>query len=100
MIFFSSFDVSVWSVIPYLAPKAVNSVLLLKQVLTDSGIESPNFSIRSLRESKSLIEPLAAFSRTVPMKATVVLAVASSKHGTTVVVSGSLFSSKSPFKSC
>lgn len=48
-----------------------------------------NFSIKSLSPIKSLIEPLAALSNTVPMNTTVFLAVASSKHGTTVLGSAS-----------
>jgi hypothetical protein len=48
-----------------------------------------NFSIKSLSPIKSLIEPLAALSKTVPTNATVLLAVASSKHGTTVLGSAS-----------
>ena len=49
---------------------------------------------------KSEIDPLAAFSKTSPIKTTVLWAVASSKHGTIVVGSLSLFCSKRPFKAC
>lgn len=75
--------------IPYLTPKAVNSAFPSRHVLTGSGILSMNFSIKSLSPIKSLIDPLAALSKTVPTKATVLLAVASSKHGTTVLGSAS-----------
>lgn len=87
-------------VIPYLTPKAVNSALPSRHFLTGSGILSENCLTKSLRLIKSLIEPLAALSKRVPIKATVFLAVASSKHGTTVLVSGNLFCSKSPLNTC
>lgn len=67
----------------------MNSALPSRHVLTGSGILSMNFSIKSLSPIKSLIEPLAALSNTVPMNTTVFLAVASSKHGTTVLGSAS-----------
>jgi len=48
----------------------------------------------------SVGDPFAAFSRTVPIKSTIFLAVASSMQGTIVVGSGSLFCSKSPLRPC
>ncbi len=56
--------------------------------------------IKSIKLIRSLIDPLAAFSRTTPMKSTIFFAVASSMHGTIVVGSGSLFYSNKPFKVC
>jgi hypothetical protein len=92
--------VSVVSSIPYLSPRALNSAFPSKQSLTDWGISSPNFFIKSIKLIRSLTDPLAAFSRTTPMKSTIFFAVASSMHGTIVVGSGSLFCSNKPFKAC
>ena len=100
MTFFSRAAVSVLLSMPYLSPRASNSLLPSRQSLTDCGIVSPNFLIKSTRLIKSVTDPLAAFSRTVPMKPTIFLAVSSSMHGTIVVGSGSLFYSKSPFNPC
>ena len=50
--------------------------------------------------SISLIEALASLSISLPIKTTVKCADLSSKHGTIVVGSGNLFSSKAPFKVC
>lgn len=100
MTFFSRALVSVLLSIPYLSPRASNYLLPSRQSLTDCGMVSPNFLIKSTRLIKSLTEPLAAFSRTVPINWTIFLAVPSSMHGTIVVGSGSLFYSKSPFNPC
>jgi hypothetical protein len=100
MTFFSMTLGSVVLVIPYFKPRASNYLLPSRQSLTDWGISSPNFLIKSTREIKSLIDPLAAFSRRTPMKSTIFLAVASSMHGTMVVGSGSLFCSNNPFNPC
>lgn len=100
MIFFSMTDESVSGVMPYLSPRASNSAFPSRQSLTDCGILSPNFSMRSFKPIKSLIDPLAAFSRIYPAKTTILWAVSSSIHGTIVFGSGSLFCSNSPFKVC
>ncbi len=91
MIFFYNAAESVVSLIPYLYPRFVNYWFPLKQSLTACGKESPNCWIKSLRLRRSLIEPLAALSKTWPTKTTVSCALLSSKHGTIVVGSGSLF---------
>ena len=71
MTFFSRAEVSVSGVIPYLTPSAVNSAFSSRQSLTACGIESPNCWIKSFKASKSLNDPLAALSKTVPIKTTV-----------------------------
>ena len=86
--------------IPYLRPRASNYLFPSRQSLTDWGISSPNFLIKSTRLIKSPTDPLAAFSRTTPIKSTIFLAVSSSMQGTIVVGSASLFYSKSPLRPC
>jgi len=63
-------------------------------------MDFPKSSTKSFRDRRSEIDPLEALCKSSPMNTTTLCAVESSKQGTMVVGSGSLFYSNRPFNPC
>lgn len=80
----------------YFAARAHSSELELRQSITDWGKEEAKSLNILMREMRSVGDPFAALSRTCPAKTTSLWAVSSSRQGTIVVGSESLFCSHRP----